>query len=299
MKIGLYGIGNISQKAYLPVIATRMHQADWVISSRSQQKLDELKVVYGFQEGYTSLDALIDSGIDACLVQSPTHTHFAVVQKLLLSGIHVFVDKPVTDRLEDTRQLYQLAKENGCLLFVGFNRRYAPAMPFPFDNCSMIRSAKDTLPRPQDIRFVVYDLFIHPLDIVVYGLNNPDIEIDTIHSVKKGHMLHQLLVTLKHGDTIAQVSANLMAGARDELLELTTTDEKRTIRNLDQTVIRTKNQTISTSFADWDSTLYKRGFETMLTAFLTAVDTGILPESQRLTLKSHELCEAIIQHIGE
>lgn len=69
---------------------------------------------------------MIEAKIDACFVHVATKVHGAVVRQLLQAGIHVFVDKPLSEELAEVKELQALAAAKNLRLMVGFNRRFAP-----------------------------------------------------------------------------------------------------------------------------------------------------------------------------
>lgn len=82
-----------------------------------------------FNRGYllhTDTDAWMVSGIEATFVHVATAAHGKVIRSLLGRGISVYVDKPISDDLDEVKQLIKLADPKGLLLTAGFNRRFAP-----------------------------------------------------------------------------------------------------------------------------------------------------------------------------
>lgn len=66
---------------------------------------------------------------DAAIVCTPNHTHVPVAKELLAGGVHVLLEKPVSDTLETGRSLLEFAKapEQAHLkLLVGHHRRFNP-----------------------------------------------------------------------------------------------------------------------------------------------------------------------------
>ncbi|KAJ5767139.1 uncharacterized protein N7511_004755 [Penicillium nucicola] len=66
---------------------------------------------------------------DAAIVCTPNHTHVPVAKELLAGGVHVLLEKPVSDTLETGRSLleYASAPERAHLkLLVGHHRRFNP-----------------------------------------------------------------------------------------------------------------------------------------------------------------------------
>ena len=64
-------------------------------------------------------DAVEDPEIDAIVIATPTRTHFELAAQALEAGKHVLVEKPMTDSLESSEELCQLAKRRGRVLMVG------------------------------------------------------------------------------------------------------------------------------------------------------------------------------------
>ena len=122
MRIGSICIGDICKKAYLPVLTTRP-DIELVLCTRNQATIDEMKAKYRINEGYTSVEELIASGIDAAMVHSSTETHFSFCKKLLENKIPVYVDKPIGYNYKDTEELYKLAQMNSTKIMVGFHTK--------------------------------------------------------------------------------------------------------------------------------------------------------------------------------
>ena len=126
MKVGVIGIGNIAQKAYLPIMAEMRDTVEWHLCSRNKETLELVGMKYGFDRLYTDMDEWMDSGIEAAFVHVATAAHGKVIRSLLGRGISVYVDKPISDDLDEVKQLIKLADPKGLLLTAGFNRRFAP-----------------------------------------------------------------------------------------------------------------------------------------------------------------------------
>jgi len=72
----------------------------------------------------SSYDELIDSDkIDAAVLTVPNEFHFDYSQKALSKGKHVFVEKPLTNKYKEAKELKNLADEKNLVLMVGHNYR--------------------------------------------------------------------------------------------------------------------------------------------------------------------------------
>jgi len=119
LKIGVIGLGDIAQKAYLPIISRKKVEVH--LYTRNETTLKQIGDQYQFKNLHQSLEALIDSGITAAFVHTATASHYGIVEQLLDNNIHVYVDKPVTCDYSSTEKLVRLAEKKGLVLFVGFN----------------------------------------------------------------------------------------------------------------------------------------------------------------------------------
>jgi len=65
---------------------------------------------------------------DAVVIATPSHTHFALAKIALMAGLHVIVEKPLTTKLEEARELNELAKSRELILLVDHTYMYSPAV---------------------------------------------------------------------------------------------------------------------------------------------------------------------------
>jgi predicted dehydrogenase len=108
--------------------------------------------------------------VDAVSVVTPTPSHFEIARDFLRAGAHVLVEKPITETLEQARELVDLASRVGRTLQVGhlerFNAAILAAEPHlnnpRFIECHRLAPYKE---RGTDVN-VVLDLMIHDIDIV-------------------------------------------------------------------------------------------------------------------------------------
>ncbi|NTW91267.1 MAG: Gfo/Idh/MocA family oxidoreductase, partial [Erysipelotrichaceae bacterium] len=125
MRIGIVGIGDIAKKAYLPILSN-VRDIVIVPCTRNQDTLNEVLKDYHLSEGYTNLDDLINSGVDAIYVTSKTDVHYEMAKKILDAKIPCHLDKPISMNLKESEELVRIAKENNTLFMIGFNRRFVP-----------------------------------------------------------------------------------------------------------------------------------------------------------------------------
>ncbi|MGX7244605.1 Gfo/Idh/MocA family protein [Enterococcus quebecensis] len=303
MKIGIIGLGNIAQKAYLPIYAQLRNKATFVLSTRNEQTRKEISAKYGFNEMVSSTEELIQSGISACFIHAATNVHGHLVKQLLEAGIHVFVDKPLSENLAEVKEIQTLAEEKNLLLMVGFNRRFAPLVEElkSIKNKNMLLIQKNRIASEQTANFVIYDLFLHVADIAVYLLDDDIRQVQT-KIIEENGLLKRAFLHLETETTTAIVSMDLFAGANIETYQLTSPEGTFILENLTDLTIKTPQVIQQKGFTDWTTTLEKRGFQQMVEEFIEAVKTNdATPLKQEEIVTSHELCAQMIrqhqQHI--
>ena len=66
--------------------------------------------------------------MDAFVVATPVHTHFAIAREILLAGKPVMVEKPITLSVSEAEELVELARGKGLPLMVGHLLIFQPAI---------------------------------------------------------------------------------------------------------------------------------------------------------------------------
>ncbi|WP_026694306.1 Gfo/Idh/MocA family protein [Peribacillus kribbensis] len=296
LKIGIIGLGDIAQKAYLPIFS-RIEDAEFHLYTRNQEKLKNLGNQYRWSHLHESLDSLLEAGIKGAFVHTSTDSHKEIVTRLLHKGIHVFVDKPITADYESSKKLVELAREKNLMLTVGFNRRFAPPYQFVRETpeLNMVLMQKNRSSLPDSPRRFIFDDFIHVVDTIRH-LYPYDFNETIITGKMISNKLFHVTMQLVSDEGTAIGIMNRDSGTTEERLEAFGSEGKRIALNVNENVlIQEKNET-KLGGNDWEETLSKRGFRTMIQNFIDFL-TGkaeiyITPEDALMT---HWLCEQAVQ----
>lgn len=169
MKISIIGLGGIAQKYYLPILCTDpVNQLQ--IFARTIENVQKVQAEWKIAEFATTLDEVLKWQPDAAFVLTNSISHYEIVRQMLLNGVDVYVEKPATLHVDQTMELSDLAKANGRICMVGFNRRFAPIhrRGKEYWGNRKIELAEFTKLRTKpfldDIRSHIYDDTIHLLD---------------------------------------------------------------------------------------------------------------------------------------
>ncbi|SEQ34905.1 Predicted dehydrogenase [Neolewinella agarilytica] len=167
--MGLLGVGHLG-KIHLKCI--RLARAHYDLIGFYDADTDMARhVAAEFNvKAYDSPEELIAAS-DVVDVVTPTPTHFALVKQALLGGCHVFVEKPLTETLEEAKELIELSRKTRKLVQVGHVERFNPALLALGDltvKPYFIEAHRLAMfnPRGVDVS-VVLDLMIHDLDIIL------------------------------------------------------------------------------------------------------------------------------------
>lgn len=299
MKIGIIGLGNICEKAYLPVI-TAIEGVELVFCTRNKEKLDNLSKKYRINESVSSVDDLINMNIDAAFVHTATESHVEIIEKLLNNNIHVYVDKPISYNYEESLRICKLAKDVNKILMVGFNRRFAPMYSDlkNYGTPSVIKLEKNRVNSPKSSEVFVLDDFIHVIDTLRF-LMDEDIENINVNGLKKNELIYNLVVTMTNKNTTCIAMMNRDSGANEEELEYTSCGKKVIVKNLMNSKILINNIEENKTFKDWDSILYRRGFESIINEFINGVRLGVQPKPTiEDAIKTHKICDEILNKIN-
>ncbi|QDI72304.1 oxidoreductase [Streptomyces calvus] len=298
MKVGCIGLGDIAQKAYLPVLAVRP-EVELHLQTRTPATLDRVADSLHLPPGqrHADLDALLAQDLDAAFVHAPTDVHPQIVTRLLDAGVPTYVDKPLAYELADSTRLVTLAEERATSLAVGFNRRFAPGYVQCADHPrELILMQKNRVGLPEDPRTMILDDFIHVVDTLRFLVPGPVDDV-TVRARTEGGLLHHVVLQLAGDGFTALGVMNRLSGSAEEILEVSGQDTKRQVVNLAE-VIDHKGQPTVRRRGDWVPVSRQRGIEQAVLAFLDAVRAGRVL-SARDALATHELCERVVRAVHE
>jgi len=124
---------------------------------------------------FDSIDSLIEA-VDVVDVVTPTLNHFDCASKAIKSSKHVFIEKPLTNTIEEAKTLINLSEEANVKVQVGHVERFNPAFIAAKDYINQpmfieTHRLAQFNPRGTDVP-VILDLMIHDIDIVMSLVNS-------------------------------------------------------------------------------------------------------------------------------
>ncbi|SHN01021.1 Gfo/Idh/MocA family protein [Chitinophaga sp. CF418] len=168
LKIGIFGVGHLG-KIHLSQWATMKDVEIVGFFDPNNPNADSVAQQYQIPR-FTSAEELIQAS-DAIDIIAPTTQHFKLCEQAIRNGKHIFVEKPMTNTMEEAKTLVKLVEEANIKFQVGHVERFNPAFlalkghelkPMFIE----VHRLAEFNPRGTDVS-VILDLMIHDIDIIL------------------------------------------------------------------------------------------------------------------------------------
>lgn len=261
----------------------------------SERKARLIGSKYPHMKATTSLDTILnDDEVKGIFVSASPASHFAIASQILKKGKSLFVEKPPCQTLAELNELIDLQKLYGSrVAMVGLQKRYAPAVQL-----LQKRLRKEHLIN-YDLHYLtgaypegnaLIDLYIHPLDLIVYLFGKPDIlacqkvDKDTyILMLRHPHIVGTLELSTAYTWTTAEEHLKVCTSKGtyrlSQMDELTFEPNPSNILGIPLEKLRLHNKTMEHLYAHNNFTptlpnnqVYSQGYFSELKAFTDAVE---------------------------
>jgi virulence factor len=306
MLVGIIGLGEIARKAYLPVLAS-FEGLELSLCSRSEESVARMRSLHRVERGTTQLQDLIDMGIKAAFVLSPSDTHKQIAQVLLENGVDVFLEKPATLHSSDTRALAELAERKKRVLMVGFNRRYAPLHVSARQmwneriiGMAIFQKHRSNASHPH-LEHQFTDDTIHQIDLLRFFCGEAEV-VNTVQYVSPDRLLGAVsTVSLERGG-YGMVITSLEAGRWQETYTLHGSGRSMVIDAFTRLrMIAPQEQFVHEEpyASSWLTTLEARGFNHQVHHFIECVNNRSKPKTSAWeALKTQLLLEKMVASLA-
>lgn len=180
LRVGVVGVGHLGSlhaKMYSEITSAQLVG----IYDIDKSKCAAVTSRYPRVKSFSSLAELL-SNVDAVSVATVTSCHFEAAHEALNAGVHVLIEKPMTETTAEAYTLIATAKAKGCIIQVGHIERFNPAIlalegyelkPMFIESHRLAQFN----PRGTDVA-VVLDLMIHDIDVILSLVRSPVSRID-------------------------------------------------------------------------------------------------------------------------
>lgn len=168
LKAGVLGAGHLG-KIHLRLL-NQSEKYDLVgFYDSDEANAKKIEAEFGYKY-FNSIDNLIDA-VDLVDIVTPTLSHYECAKKAIAKGKHIFIEKPITNTVQEAEHIRELLAQHNIRGQVGHVERFNPAYLAVKDqivNPMFIETHRlaEFNPRGTDVP-VVLDLMIHDIDIIL------------------------------------------------------------------------------------------------------------------------------------
>jgi len=168
LKVGVLGAGHLG-KIHLRLLkqSEKFNLVGFYDADEVNGKKVETEFGYKF---FNSIESLIDA-VEVVDIVTPTLSHYECAKQAVIKGKHIFIEKPITNTVEEAEEIRALVALHNVKGQVGHVERFNPAYLAVKDEVNapmFIESHRlaEFNPRGTDVP-VVLDLMIHDIDIIL------------------------------------------------------------------------------------------------------------------------------------
>ena len=122
-RILIVGLGSIG-KLHLRLARELMPSADIrVLRRKATNELPQ------YSDGcFSSIEEAISFAPQIAVIANPAPFHIITARSLAEIGVHLFIEKPLSDSLDGVSQLFEVCKKQNIFLLTGYNLRFLPSL---------------------------------------------------------------------------------------------------------------------------------------------------------------------------
>jgi predicted dehydrogenase len=179
LRIGVIGVGHLGA-LHAKMLASIPSATLVGVYDVDEEKCRKVAADYK-ASAFPSIEALLEH-VEAVTIATSTTSHFDVAAQAIARGIHMFIEKPITQTVAEADRLCLMAREKRLTVQVGHIERFNPAIlalegiaiaPLFIESHRLAQFK----PRGTDVA-VVLDLMIHDIDLILTFVKSPVKQID-------------------------------------------------------------------------------------------------------------------------
>ena len=124
MSILICGYGSIGRRHFHNLQSLGYSDISFFRTGRSTLLSEELDTI----TVYYDLDLALLANPDIVVIANPTATHMEVALKAAAAGANLFIEKPLSDALDDVLKLQQIVAQKNLVVMTGFQFRFHPGL---------------------------------------------------------------------------------------------------------------------------------------------------------------------------
>jgi predicted dehydrogenase len=119
LRCAVVGAGWWACEAHLPALKTHPHARIVAVQKRSRDAAEKVARDFGAERACTTIEEVLAPGdLDAVIIASTPNMHYDQARAALKAGLHVLLEKPMTLTAAESRELLEIAGQNGLQFLV-------------------------------------------------------------------------------------------------------------------------------------------------------------------------------------
>ncbi|EMY71822.1 Gfo/Idh/MocA family protein [Leptospira vanthielii] len=226
VRLGVIGTGHMGQ--YHVNVAKQLSDAELIgIFDANLERATQIAEKHK-TKAFPTVEELLKE-TDAIVIAAPTFLHHKIAKQALTEKKHVLVEKPISQTVEEAKELVTLAKQNNLILQVGHVERFNGAvleLGKIAEHPLLIESRRIA---PYNSRItdvgVVLDMMIHDIDIVLNLVKSEVKEVKAVGSsiVSNHEDIASVVLTFANG-CVASLNASRASQAKIRTLNISQKD---------------------------------------------------------------------------
>ena len=210
LKVGVLGAGHLG-KIHLKLLNQSERYELVGFYDPNQEQAQKVVAEFGYTY-FNTIDKLI-AAVEVVDIVTPTLSHYECAMKAIAAKRHIFIEKPITNTVEEAEQIYRLLEANHLKGQVGHVERFNPAFVAakPAIKNPMfieVHRLAEFNPRGTDVS-VVLDLMIHDIDVLLSVVHSPvkHIEASGVAVISKSPDITNARIEFENG-CVANLTAS-------------------------------------------------------------------------------------------
>jgi predicted dehydrogenase len=273
LRVGVVGVGHLGQH-HVRLLSAVPEARLIGVADLDRPRAERLAEQHGCR-AFPDPAALAGE-VQAVVVATPTPSHYAIARDLLEKGLHCFVEKPLTQEVQQAEEIIEIARRKNLVLQVGHVERFNPAVVEMVKHVQNPVFIEANRLGPYDPRVshvgVVLDLMIHDIDIVLALVRDKVVRLDAIGGK-----------VLSDHDDIAKATLHFAGGCRADL-----TASRVSLKKFRKIRVFQKDAYISLDYSDKSLKIFRKKKPVPQSLLDVAI--------QRPRVVKHDALEAELRH---
>lgn len=198
-KIAVIGYGRHATQNLYPILDYYNVPIKYIVTA-TERSANQISQTVAPTQGTTDLDTVLgDIEIDGIVICVAPQDHFQLIKRALQAKKHVFVEKPCGSNLNELTEISHLSQIKQKDVIIGLQQRYSPAIQYiKKQNKTPLHYSYSYQTGAYAEGDLFYDLWIHPLDLVVFLFGEATVLSALKKEYNKGCI--SLFLTLQHSN---------------------------------------------------------------------------------------------------